>query len=378
MAKGLTFTAIFEAQSLNYDEGFGNLSVLKKLRRGNGEVFTVASRQSLRYSIFTQGVRQFGWKASGVKLAGEGDKQVTQHTSEIAESEEVDLFGYMKTEVIVQEAKKDANGKVVEKAKTVTITRRMPVRIMPAISLEPFFNDVEMLTNKYQSDKIHGQPNIANMEQHRSLYRYTVAIDLDRLGNEKDEIGTHISPNTGIKVDDPLFEQAKKQLRETEVNAQTRCQRVKQLLEVVKTLHRLIRGRMESLNPLFIIGGVYDCQNPFFMNSILLTYEKGAPRLVLEPLKQILDSNYAFGRDLTKKSVGESTYIGIRDGYFANTLADVKAKLPLKNNGEELKGDETQNERVLSPEEMIDRLKDQVCASFGEHQHDGATDNASS
>lgn len=47
--QGLTATIIFEAQSLNYDEGFGsNLSVLKKFHRGNGEVFSYSSRQSLR------------------------------------------------------------------------------------------------------------------------------------------------------------------------------------------------------------------------------------------------------------------------------------------------------------------------------------------
>jgi CRISPR-associated protein Cst2 len=249
---------------------------------------------------------------------------------------------------------------------------------MPAISLEPFFNDVEMLTNKYQSDKIQAQPNIANMEQHRSLYRYTVAIDLDRIGNEKDEIGTHVSPNTGIKADDELFKKAEKELRKLEVEAQTRCLRLQQLLEIAKTLHRLIRGRAESLSPLFIIGGVYDCQNPFFMNSVRIEYEKGKPSVLLKPLIQILDSKYSFGKDMTEKSVRDSTYIGIRDGYFANTLADVKRELSQKRNGEEIKSSGAQDEKVLSPEDMIDELKKQVCAGFSEHKHGRATDNANS
>jgi CRISPR-associated protein Cst2 len=244
----------------------------------------------------------------------------------------------------------------------------MPVRIMPAISLEPFFNDVEMLTNKYQSDKIHEQPNIANMEQHRSLYRYTIAIDLDRLGNEKDEIGTHISPNTGVKASDELFKQAEKRLRELEVDALTRCCRVQQLIEVVKTLHRLIRGRVESLSPLFIIGGVYDCQNPFFMNAIRVAYEKGQPGIVLKPLQQILDAKYAYGQEMTERTVRENTYVGIRDGYFANSLEDVRSTLfPTSNN--ELA--ETQaaklfppDERVLSPEGMINKLKEAVAGFF--------------
>ena len=366
MAKGLTFTAIFEAQSLNYDEGFGNLSVLKKLRRGSGDVFTVASRQSLRYSIFTQGVRQFQWTPSSVELSGKGDEKVTQHLSDITESEEVDLFGYMKTGVPI----KDNKGETLE-GKTITVTRRMPVRIMPAISLEPFFNDVEMLTNKYQADKIRAQPNIANMEQHRSLYRYTVAVDLDRIGNERDKIGTHVSPNTGVKADEELFKQAEKKLRELEVDAQIRCLRVQQLLEIAKTFHRLIRGRVESLSPLFIIGGVYDCQNPFFMNSVRVEYDKGKPRVLSQSLKQILDSKYSFGAHMTERLVRQSSYTGIREGYFANSLADLKKELAPEGKNEEAK-----DEWVLSPEDMIDQLKRKVCGCFDKHEHTEATGSA--
>ena len=50
-SKGLTLTIIFKAQSLNYGEGIGNISELKKLTRGNGNVYTFASRQALRYDI---------------------------------------------------------------------------------------------------------------------------------------------------------------------------------------------------------------------------------------------------------------------------------------------------------------------------------------
>lgn len=370
MAKGLTLTVICEAQSLNYDEGFGNLSVLKKLRRGNGEVFTVSSRQSLRYSAFTQGVRQFGWTPSTVKSAGDGDKQVTQHESDINGSEEVDLFGYMKTAVPIlneqgQEIKVKQGNK--ETTATITLTRRMPVRFSPAISLEPFYGDVEMLTNKYQSDKIQEQPNIANMEHHRSLYRYTVAIDLERIGNEKDTIGTHISPNTGVKLNDELFMQAERRVRDLEVDPATRCCRIQQLLEILKNFFRLIRGRAESLSPLFIIGGVYNCQNPFFMNAIRVVYERGEPRIVLEPLKQILDAKYAFGKVMTDQIIRESTYVGIRDGYFVNSLLDIRTKLFLDA-----------NDRVQSPEGMIDKLKEDVCKSFAAHAHIEATKDACS
>ncbi|MGC1929925.1 MAG: hypothetical protein WA667_13190 [Candidatus Nitrosopolaris sp.] len=62
------------------------------------------------------------------------------------------------------------------------VYRTSPVRISPAISLESYQGDTEMLTNKYQGDKIQAQPNIATSEIHQSIYSYTISIDLHRVG----------------------------------------------------------------------------------------------------------------------------------------------------------------------------------------------------
>ena len=53
--KGLSITLIFKGQSLNYSEGIGNISELKKLTRGDGSVYTYASRQALRYDMVRLG-----------------------------------------------------------------------------------------------------------------------------------------------------------------------------------------------------------------------------------------------------------------------------------------------------------------------------------
>ena len=53
--KGLSITMIFKGQSLNYREGIGNISELKKLTRGDGSVYTFASRQAIRYDIVRLG-----------------------------------------------------------------------------------------------------------------------------------------------------------------------------------------------------------------------------------------------------------------------------------------------------------------------------------
>ena len=59
--KGLSITLVFKGQSLNYGEGIGNISELKKLTRGDGSVYTYASRQALRYDIVRLGNKLFNW-----------------------------------------------------------------------------------------------------------------------------------------------------------------------------------------------------------------------------------------------------------------------------------------------------------------------------
>lgn len=349
--KGLTATILFEAQSLNYDEGYGNLSLVKKLHRGSGEVFTYASRQSLRYSIFMQGVREFGWTPSDVEERGSGEQKVTQLTTEIDKSEEGDLFGYMRTNVPVAEGKE------------VSVLRTSPVRLLPAIALEPFASDLEMLTNKYQADKRQLNPNIANMEVHRSLYRYTVCIDLHRVGTESDEIGTRISP--GKTTDPKHYAEYETRLRGLFLEPKRKAIRVKQLLEVIKTLYRDIKGRREDLKPLFIIGGVYDTCNPFFENLVEVDWKNGKPRIIPDPLQQLLSGTYAtMGKDaqdkpiLIQKNVKKETVIGIRSGKFANGVNDFEktsdgSTTPSKENLE------------VSPEDAIGKLQEMVEEYYG-------------
>lgn len=343
--KGLTATIIFEAQSLNYDEGYGsNLSVLKKFHRGNGEVFSYSSRQSLRYSIFIQGVREFGWKPSDVEEAGKNENKVTQLTSSIVDSEESDLFGYMQTNLKISENKE------------VTLTRTTPVRLLPAIALEPFSSDMEMLTNKYQADKNQLQPNIANMETHRTLYRYSVCVDLHRVGTEADKIGTRISLNKGEPKGDKEFEAFDKDLRSRDVGTEKKKERVNQLLDIIGRLYRDIKGRREDLKPLFIVGGVYSTLNPFFENIVGIEWEKGRPKVNVSPLSQMIKSTYTIGGGNGNElisSVEDDTFIGFREGFFSNNASDFKSLFSKES-----------DHHVYSPELAISELKKRVAAYY--------------
>ena len=225
--KGLTFTAIFLAESANYGEGIGNVATLKKISRNRGEQYTYISRQAIRYNI----VEQLGENKANVKAEGSGDKKVVQFSAEttIKDYPELDFFGYMKTV-------KGDNSK----------NRSAIVRLSNAVSLETFKGDLEFLTNKGLVDRIDRNekvfPNIAQAEIHKSYYKYTVTIDLDKIGiDELDEI---------------------------EIKKEEKARRVNKLLDTISLLYRDIRGRREDLKPLFIIGGVYDIKNPFFENVV--------------------------------------------------------------------------------------------------------------
>lgn len=252
--KGLTFTAIFLAESANYGEGIGNVATLKKISRNRGEQYTYISRQAIRYNI----VEQLGENKANVKAEGSGDKKVVQFSSEttIKDYPELDFFGYMKTV-------KGDNSK----------NRSAIVRLSNAVSLETFKGDLEFLTNKGLVDRIDRNekvfPNIAQAEIHKSYYKYTVTIDLDKIGiDELDEI---------------------------EIENEEKARRVNKLLDTISLLYRDIRGRREDLKPLFIIGGVYDIKNPFFENVVDVRNNKILVEKLTSGIYDFIENDTAVG-----------------------------------------------------------------------------------
>ena len=252
--KGLTFTAIFLAESANYGEGIGNVATLKKISRNRGEQYTYISRQAIRYNI----VEQLDENKANVKAEGSGDKKVVQFSSEttIKDYPELDFFGYMKTV-------KGDNSK----------NRSAIVRLSNAVSLETFKGDLEFLTNKGLVDRIDRDekvfPNIAQVEIHKSYYKYTVTIDLDKIGiDELDEI---------------------------EIENEEKARRVNKLLDTISLLYRDIRGRREDLKPLFIIGGVYDIKNPFFENVVDVRNNKILVEKLTSGIYDFIENDTAVG-----------------------------------------------------------------------------------
>ena len=269
MRKGLSVSIIFNAQSLNYGEGIGNISELKKLTRADGNMYTFASRQALRYDIVRLGHEFFNWNLQVVEE--KGTIQFKDGLS-IKDSQEMDLFGYMKT------IKKS------DDSKGGSATREAVIRLSNAISLEPYRSDMDFLNNKGLADRINKHPNLANIEQHLSFYTYTFTIDLSKVGKDKD----------------------------IELSNEEKSKRVIEFLEIIKVLNRNIRGRQENLSPLFAIGGLYDISNPFFLGRIKLESSQNGYSVSSSPIKEIVNSTFL------GKSLADYTSIGITDGVFNN------------------------------------------------------------
>lgn len=270
MGKSITCTIIFRAQSLNYGEGIGNISELKKLTRGNGNVYSIESRQAIAYDIRRIGSELFDWNLQTVDKSQGTIQFKSEYT--IEDSIEMDLFGFMKT---IKKGDENKGGAAI---------RSGVARLSNAISLEPYKGDMDFLNNKGFADRIGEHPNLANSEQHLSFYTYTLTIDLDRVG-----------------VDG-----------EINLESSEKAKRVNQLLDIVKILNRNIRGRQENLSPLFIIGGMYDIANPFFLGRVKLDYRNNGYLINENILGETLDMS------ILDCNVKDKTITGIVSDVFLN------------------------------------------------------------
>ena len=286
--EGLTLTMIFLAESANYGEGVGNISTLKKMSSGNYQQFSYISRQAMRYNI----IQQLKWDNTPV----DGKSGVVQFDpgAYIDQYPEIDLFGYMKT------VGKD------DQSKGGAFTRSAVARLSNAISLEPYQNDMEFLTNMGLAKRNGLDNGIAQSEIHRSYYTYTVSIDLDKVG-----------------VDG-----------EINIPSSEKADRVKKLLDALQYLYRDIKGRRENLSPVFVIGGRYERKNPFFENRIKVENN----RLKIQMLKDILEDNMA----------ESNTFVGVLSNMFDNDN-EIKEKLSAETVGK-----------------AFDHLKEEVDAYYGE------------
>lgn len=286
--KGLTISIICEGESANYGEGYGNISAIKRINRADGYSYSYISRQALIYSI----KENLNWIETTTEVQG----KVAQYSwdSNIKKFKEIDLFGYMKTKPKGGKDKKEENKKEEAKnEKGKTKIRSAAARFSNAISLEPYTGDMDFGTNLSLANRSGNEENGLlpyNSEIHKSYYAYTVTVDLDRVGEDDND-------NIHLESDE-------------------KKDRVIELLKGIEFLHRNIKGRVENLNPIFAIGGVYDIKNPFFENRLELEEYK---TLKISAIKDVLKSidrlNTKFCNGSKENNI---THIGCILGKFTN------------------------------------------------------------
>lgn len=329
--KGLTITIVVETSSSNYGEGSGNVSELKKIVRGNGEVFTYISKQALKYNIRNQMRMPLapvcvstdntsecvsnGKVRETAENSVESEKLKNNNTETPVKSEELknkksrvvqfsreatikdyaelDLFGYMKV------GKKEASD-----------TRTGVVRVTDAVSLEPFHYDMDFLTNAGLASRIGEYAIPVNIENHMSYYSYTVTIDLDEVGI----------------IDGENF-----------INNEEKSNRIVALLNAIEYLYRDIRGDRKCLSPIFIIGGIYDIKSPFFTNAIKIENNN----LILSSVEDILQNPL----------IKDNTKVGLLKGNFENEDKLFEPKAKIENQ------DEILNPQVMSIYNFFNDLK---------------------
>ena len=354
----LTLTVIFEAMSLNRDEGAGNFQTLHTIRRKNG-VYTFMSRQALTYAVRKCLIESGEWREAPV-FSSQDVVQYDLKRASVYTHPELDLFGYMYT----------LGG---ENA----VTRPAPVTFTHAISIEPYEGDAgfyanhEMVRRGLGEGQKDATPNPFNRQEHLSLYKYSVLIDLERIGNEPDmrseilrifntirqpsgknnneKINSLKSIAKGIGISD---EQVKSKDNITElqnfiidkcidflnthystkietssnglenkiekianylgnpIEVNSKTERLSQLLDAIKYLAHQIQGVRWSLVPLFVVGAHIKYGSPLFHNFVELKELKTKVKTTQNHKETTSDDNYkTTEREIIKSIESESVLI---------------------------------------------------------------------
>lgn len=293
----LTFLTNVSMGSLNgSDKEADNVSNIKKLTRG-AKTYPYMSSQAVRRALRDQ-LGTMGHQLSEGQVAGtEKGAAITQCLP--MQFIDDDLFGFMNAQ------------------QSGTHKRTSPIRVSPLLSIDPYEGDLDFGTN-YMAVEEGGNPNIFETEIHGGLYRGTVLIELDAVGNSR--TGEWKSTT---EREPWMIEVAEKATR---VNA---------LLKSIQ--HLWSSGRqsrfLADISPKFVAAALLKAKVPIFLESVERNGQAGInTKLLKESLSdaESIVSKHCFGvrsgqfelsgNEITTVSIGEAfkTIKKWVDDYYTN------------------------------------------------------------
>lgn len=252
--KALTLTVVANMTS-NYGEGLGNIGSIQKVYK-NGKTYAIRSRESMKNAIMTQ---------SGLydDLVVDVDKGVTQKSvskDKNASTSRALEGGYMNTS-------------------GTTKIRKSSFYLTDAIAFEPFINEIRFHNNLFLAQTSAKQQGINLQEKSKeaglmpyqyeydkSLKRYSITIDLDKIG-----------------LDENFDEEADKE---------EKIHRVNSILDAVKNLSLIVRGNLDNAEPLFVVGGIGNKKTHYFENVVAV---ENRELVINDDLKSKLADGYLAG-----------------------------------------------------------------------------------
>jgi len=267
----LTLTVVANMTS-NYGEGLGNVGSVQKIYR-NGKSYAIRSRESMKNAIMIQ---------SG--LYDDLEVQVDKSVNQKEVSEDINASnnralegGYMNT---------SGNTKI----------RKSSFYLTDAISFNTFINETRFHNNLYLAQTYAQQHGISvqdkakeaglmpyQYEYDKSLKRYSLTIDLDKIGVDENY-------DAEADVEEKIF-------------------RVQALLVAVKTLSLVVKGNLDNAEPILIVGGIGKRKTHYFENVI-----------------QIDNLKLKIGNDL-KSKLSEGYSVGLLEGYNLENEEEIKSEL---------------------------------------------------
>lgn len=269
--KALTLTIVANMTS-NYGEGLGNIGSVQKVYR-NGKSYAIRSRESMKNAIMVQ---------SG--LYDDLEVQVDKGVNQKAVSETVNASNYRALE-----------GGYMNTSDGTKI-RKSSFYLTDAISFHSFINETRFHNNLYLAQAYAQKAGISvqdkakeaglmpyQYEYDKSLKKYSITIDLDKVG-----------------VDENYDAQAE---------SEEKIYRVQALLDAVKTLALVVRGNLDNAEPVLVVGGIGARKTHYFDNVV-----------------QMDNLRLKIGEDL-KKKLSEGYRIALLEGYNFDNEDQIKEEL---------------------------------------------------